>query len=64
MEIANLSNLAPCSDYLVRTWEGANPLTGATALDHSAIVKDHIRTQSVWKLVSSALDELGESTPR
>lgn len=58
MRIANVSNLADVSDYVVDVMEGANPLTGTPARTASCRVTGHDRRQSVWALVAKASQEI------
>lgn len=53
-EIANVSDLAQVSDYVVRATEGYNPVTGTPPWSASGHVMQHDRSTSVWHLVSKA----------
>jgi hypothetical protein len=55
MHIANISNLAPRSDYRVDCTEGDNPLAGTKARACAVYVRGHNRNQSVWSLIAAAL---------
>jgi hypothetical protein len=54
MNIANISDLAPRSDYRVDIAEGDNPLAGTKARSWTVYVRDHHRNQSVWPLIAAA----------
>jgi hypothetical protein len=54
MRIANVSDLADCSDYRVEATEGRNPLTGDPPRSASCEVTGHDRRQSVWALLAKA----------
>jgi hypothetical protein len=54
MHIANLSDLAPRSDYRVDLTEGDNPLAGTKAHGWTVYVRDHDRNRSVWSLIAAA----------
>ncbi|MDB5670957.1 MAG: hypothetical protein JWO25_1916 [Alphaproteobacteria bacterium] len=58
MNLANVSDLADVSSYLVEMAEAANPLTGATARTAVFFVAEHDRRQSVWTLVEKACTEI------
>jgi hypothetical protein len=58
MRIANLSNLADTSDYLVEAMEAANHLTGAKSRNAACTVRAHDRRQSVWALLAKACTEI------
>lgn len=51
-EIANVSDLATVSDYIVRATEGYNPITSTPPWSASGHVLQHDRRTSVWHLVS------------
>ena len=55
MHIADISDLAPRSDYRVELTEGDNPLAGTKARACTVYVRDHDRAQSVWSLIAAAL---------
>jgi hypothetical protein len=55
MDIANVSDLAPRSDYEAVVHESANRLTGDGPRSCTVIVHDHDRQQSVWKLVAAVI---------
>jgi len=61
MTIANMSDLADRSDYLVELAEGANPISMSAGRSTFATVLDHDRRQSVWTLVSKAIARSLES---
>ncbi len=54
MTIANVSDLADRSDYMIQAVEGANPVAGLPPRDVSVTVEGHDRRQSVWSLVERA----------
>jgi hypothetical protein len=56
MRIANLSDLADCSNYRIETMEARNPLTGDPARSAACEVVGHDRRQSVWALVAKAAE--------
>jgi hypothetical protein len=56
MRIANLSDLADCSDYRIEAMEGRNPLTGDPPRSTAFDVVGHDRRQSVWALVAKAAE--------
>lgn len=56
MEVANISDLADMSSYYVTAIEESSPLTGAPRRSISAEIKDHLRRQTVWKLVAKAAE--------
>jgi hypothetical protein len=56
MRVANLSDLADCSDYRVEVTEGRNPLTGDPQRSTACQVLGHDRRQSVWALVAKAAE--------
>jgi hypothetical protein len=56
MHIANVSDLAPRSDYEVRVSESANPLAGTGLRRCNVQVRDHDRHQSVWALIARAAE--------
>lgn len=58
LRIANISNLAPVSDYSVDVWEAANPLAGNRARMASCRVEGHARNRSVWALIGQAVAAL------
>ena len=58
MRIANISNLADVSDYLVEATEGANPLAGTPARNGDVVLHHHDRRQSVWALLARAASEI------
>ncbi|MET4085619.1 hypothetical protein ABID60_001325 [Bradyrhizobium sp. S3.5.5] len=55
MDIANVSDLAPRSDYEAVVREGASRLTGNAPRSCTVTVYDHDRHQSVWKLVAAVI---------
>ena len=55
MDIANVSDLAPRSDYEAVVRESANRLTGDGPRSCTVTVHDHDRQQSVWKLVAAVI---------
>jgi hypothetical protein len=57
MHIANISDLAPTSDYRVDITETNNPLAGTKARGCTVHVRDHDRNQSVWSLIAAAIEE-------
>lgn len=57
MRIANVSNLADVSDYVVDIIEGANPLVGTRARNARCTVERHDRRQTIWALLAKAADE-------
>jgi hypothetical protein len=57
MHIANISDLAPTSDYRVDITETDNPLAGTKARACIVHIRDHDRNQSVWALIASALEK-------
>lgn len=61
MRIANVSDLADVSDYVVEAMEGANRLTGDPARHMTCEVIGHDRRQSVWKLVERACAEIANA---
>jgi hypothetical protein len=61
MRIANLSDLADCSDYRIEATEGRNPLTGDPPRSASCEVTGHDRRQSVWALVAKAAEAACEA---
>ncbi|UPJ53410.1 hypothetical protein IVB30_20095 [Bradyrhizobium sp. 200] len=58
LRIANLSDLAPISDYSVDVLEAANPLAGTPARTGSCLIEGHARAQSVWALIGRAIGAL------
>lgn len=54
MSIANCSNLADRSDYLVEATESRNDLARLPARRMSITIEDHDRRQSVWCLIAKA----------
>ncbi|MGY3133417.1 hypothetical protein ACVWZM_004099 [Bradyrhizobium sp. USDA 4501] len=58
MHIANISNLAPRSDYRVDFMEGDNPFAGTKARASTVYVRNHDRKQSAWSLIAAALAAL------
>ena len=54
LRIANVSDLAPVSDYEIHVIEAANPLTGARAKIGVGTLEGHARAQSIWALVERA----------
>ncbi|WP_426418973.1 hypothetical protein [Bradyrhizobium genosp. A] len=56
IEIANVSDLAPTSDYRVETFEGRNPLAGVDGRETTVIVRGHDRRRSVLRLVEKAIE--------
>jgi hypothetical protein len=63
MRIANISNLAEVSDYIVSVAESASSLTGRPATTSTCKGMSHPRRQSVWALIERACAELAESGP-
>jgi hypothetical protein len=61
MHIANISELAPRSDYRVDCTEGDNPFAGTKARACTVYVRDHDRNQSVWSLIAAALSVAREA---
>ena len=57
MHIANISGLAPTSDYRVDLTEASNPLAGTKARGCTVRIRDHDRNQSVWSLIAAAIEE-------
>lgn len=57
-DIANVSNLADVSDYLVSGYEQASPVTGLPYRGATTRVVGHERRQSVWALVEKTAAEL------
>lgn len=57
-DIANASNLADVSDYLVSGYEHASPVTGLPYRGRTTRIVGHERRQSVWALVEKAAAEL------
>jgi hypothetical protein len=57
MHIANISDLAPTSDYRVDITEASNPLAGTKARGCTVRIRDHDRNQSVWSLIAAAIEE-------
>jgi hypothetical protein len=55
MEIANVSDLAPTSDYRVETFEERNPLARRDDRGTTVIVRAHDRRRSVLHLVGKAI---------
>jgi len=58
MRIANISDLADISDYVLEAMEAANPLTGAPARKGNIVLYHHDRRQSVWALLARAASEI------
>jgi len=56
MRIANVSDLADCSDYRIEVTEGRNKLTGDPPRSAACEVVGHDRRQSVWALVAKAAE--------
>jgi hypothetical protein len=56
MRIANVTDLADISDYVVTVLEGANPLAGTPPRNGSCAVHAHDRRQSVWSLLAKAAE--------
>ncbi|MHC2462423.1 hypothetical protein ACVIHD_001435 [Bradyrhizobium embrapense] len=54
LQISNLSDLQPLSDYQVDVAETANHLAGSPARAGSCRVENHDRHQSVWALIERA----------
>jgi len=62
-DIANISDLADVSDYLVTGYEHASPVTGLPDRGSTARVIGHERRQSVWALIEKAAATLKDPTP-
>lgn len=58
LHIANQSDLADLSSYWVDAVEAANPVSGTPSRMASFRVENHLRAQSVWKLIQRALSTL------
>lgn len=54
MTIANVSDLADRSNYVIQAAEGANPVAELPPRNVNATVEDHDRRRSVWCLVAKA----------
>ena len=52
--LANVSGLAPKSNYEFEAREGDNQLAGTAAWESSGLIAGHFRHQSVWALVAKA----------
>ena len=63
MNIGNISDLAPVSDYEIWASSDANPL-GQPALVVSGIVVTHRRKDSIWALVAKAAGRVAESAKK
>jgi len=50
--VANVSDLANVSDYVVSVSEGHNPVTNSPSWSRSGYVFSHDRRTSVWALVA------------
>lgn len=62
---ANLSDLAPISDYAVEAVEAASEETGLQDFHRNFTVQNHKRRQSVWELVHRiALKSMTENRTR
>jgi hypothetical protein len=61
MSIANVSELAEFSDYVVEAMEARNDLAGLPSRTMSASVEDHNRRQSVWALVARAAAAIAQA---
>ena len=58
LEIANLSDFAATSSYLVDAEEAANHLAGTAARTATVRIDGHCRAQSVWTLIHRAVAAL------
>jgi hypothetical protein len=58
MSIANASDLADISSYLIEAMEGANKLTGTPPRNATCMVHDHDRRQAVWALIAEACTQI------
>lgn len=54
MDIANISDLAPMSDYEVWASSIGNPLSGTPAFVARGTIEGHTRKDSIWALVAKA----------
>lgn len=54
VEIGNLSDLAPVSDYVVRVMTGAESWEGVRGRE--AFVYGHDRSRSIWELIRRAME--------
>jgi len=63
MRIANISDLAEVSDYLVEASETSNPLAGTPSLNIRCFVRGHARARSVWALLAKASEEIANTDP-
>jgi hypothetical protein len=63
MRIANISDLAEVSDYLVEASETSNPLAGTPPRNSRCFVRGHARAQSVWALLAKASEEITKPDP-
>lgn len=57
MEISNVSQLAPRSDYSVDIWQSYHPIAGTPPRSCTVTVRNHERRLSVWRLIHAALSE-------
>jgi hypothetical protein len=56
LRIANVTELADASDYIVDVLEAANPLAGTNPRNGSCRVEGHDRRQSIWALLARAAE--------
>jgi hypothetical protein len=61
-DIANISDLADVSDYLVSAYETASDVTHLPYRGRTFRVRDHQRRQSVWALVERAAAQMKDPT--
>jgi hypothetical protein len=54
MEIANISDLAPVSDYAIRASCVANPISGQPACNVRGTIKGQSRKNSIFDLLAKA----------
>jgi hypothetical protein len=54
MDIANISELAPISDYAIWASSGAHRPSGKPAFEARGIIEGHRRKDSIWALVAKA----------
>jgi hypothetical protein len=57
MSIANVTDLAPLSDYEADIWEAGNPLARSEARECSVQVRNHSRRLGVWSLIAKVLEQ-------
>lgn len=60
IEIANISNLSEVSNYTVLAQQAGNPSLGIKPEKVAFTVYDHPRRQSVFALLKTILNKLGE----